>query len=1015
MTAFGPYAAKQCIDFGALGGRNFFLIAGPTGAGKTALLDAICFALYGDTSGAERDARQMRSDHAAPDVVTAVTFDFALANDAYRVTRSPEQLRASRRGDGLAKQVQKASLWKRTGRCDEDEGELLASKVTEVNDRVERLMGFTSSEFRQVVVLPQGRFRRLLTSDSAEREKILETLFSTEDYRRIQEALKQRARAMEVENAKLATRRQEVLDELRAENREELTRRLEEMNEELEERKEQVAALVQARAVARARLDAGRKAAEALADLERARAALAKIESGAEAVAARREALARARLALPLRETLRHRDDAAKQADAAACSRRGVEMRLRAGRALHEETAEALRRESAREPARRTAADTLHRLQSLAGKSSELAGARRRLAQTETRAARVEHAIKVASGKLAAFEHQEKTLQEELRALRAAAGQMAAHAQTVAALESQRQARATLEAKRSEAAGAETRHATLIAEVEAAENSLHAAKGELGRLQHAWDVGQAAVLAAELEDETPCPVCGSIEHPAPASSSEDTPRQEQIESARGACEGQERRLAAVRTQASEATSALTAVRSQVTTIAEHLGARADEELDSLAQATEEAKKLLAASQSAAERVASGEKRVVETGAALAEERRRLDEARKALSDVKGELGAARTVVERVEAELPEYVREPDALARATSIAVEKRNLLETALERARKQAADADKSRAALATELESAKKAENEAIARLEDICTRLTTALEAAGFDDERQLRDALIGEAEMDSIDARIKEHERALAAARAGHAQAQDKAAGVERPDLEALEKSASQADATHQLAVRREADAGGRLQTLVDRLQRLDVLDGQRAELGARYRVFGRIAKLAEGHNEPGVPFHRFVLAALLDTVLWAASERLRIMSNNRYTLRRSTERGTRRKAQGLELEVDDAYTGVGRPVATLSGGEGFLASLSLALGLADVVQQESGGIRLDAIFVDEGFGTLDPEALDLAIRALLDLQAGGRMVGIISHVPELKERIAARLDIQPGMGGSRAEFALAPA
>ena len=138
-----------------------------------------------------------------------------------------------------------------------------------------------------------------------------------------------------------------------------------------------------------------------------------------------------------------------------------------------------------------------------------------------------------------------------------------------------------------------------------------------------------------------------------------------------------------------------------------------------------------------------------------------------------------------------------------------------------------------------------------------------------------------------------------------------------------------------------------------------------------------------------------------------------MMSNNRYTLRRSTERGSRRKSEGLELEVDDSYTGVGRPVATLSGGEGFLASLSLALGLADVVQQESGGIRLDAIFVDEGFGTLDPEALDLAVRALIDLQRGGRMVGIISHVPELKERVEARLEVTRGKDGSHASFRLA--
>lgn len=1022
MTAFGPYAGTQVIDFRELGDRNFFLITGPTGAGKTAILDAICFALYGDTSGEERDARQMRSDHAAADVLTEITFDFTLGNDEYRVTRSPEQTRASRRGEGTTKQPGKAALWKRSdcGLQGEDgqdraagavEGaDLLASKLTEVNDRVERLMGFTSSEFRQVVVLPQGRFRRLLTSDSAEREKILETLFSTEDYRRIQEALKQRARTIEVENAKLGTRRQEVLEELGAENREELVVRRDEMTRDLTKQKAQVAALFEARTLAQGGLAKGKKAAEVLFELDRTQKALAKIEAGADEIAARRETLARARRALPLRETLRHREEAASQAQAAATRCGGVGVRLSAAEAVYKDTGKHLEREQAREPERKAAADAVHRLQGLAGKCTELAAARKRLSEAGAAAARLAQTVQAASEKVATLDRHEKSLQVELRELGCAAGQAAAQAQTVEALERQHRTRAMLETKRVALTGAQTRHAELGTEVEAAERALTEAKAELTHLQQAWDNSQAGVLAAQLKDGHPCPVCGSTDHPTAATSSQNTPRQEQIASARTSRETLDRRLADVRSEASDASSALAAVRMEIATLAEQLGPRADQHLDSIAQAAAEAKKLFLASQSAAERVASIEKSLAEAGIALVEERHRLAEAQKTQSDVKGELGAARAVVERVETELPEDMREPDALARATAGAIEREKLLGEALENARTQAAGADKTRAALAAELESARKTETEAAARNEEISARLAAGVEAAGFDDDKQVRAALISAAEIDSVDARIKEYDGALAAARAARDEAAKKGAGVERPDVAALEKTASEADAVHELAVRCETDLGGRLKTLVGRIERLDALETQRAELAARYEVFGRISKLADGHNEPGVPFHRFVLAALLDAVLWAASERLRVMSNNRYTLRRSTERGTRRKAQGLELEVDDAYTGIGRAVATLSGGEGFLASLSLALGLADVVQQESGGIRLDAIFVDEGFGTLDPEALDLAIRALIDLQEGGRMVGIISHVPELRERIGARLEVKAGKDGSSAEF-----
>jgi len=177
-------------------------------------------------------------------------------------------------------------------------------------------------------------------------------------------------------------------------------------------------------------------------------------------------------------------------------------------------------------------------------------------------------------------------------------------------------------------------------------------------------------------------------------------------------------------------------------------------------------------------------------------------------------------------------------------------------------------------------------------------------------------------------------------------------------------------------------------------------------------VLGRLSEVANGNNPRRMTFQRFVLATLLDEVLEAASLRLLRMSRGRYALQRVREQGDQRVAGGLDLEVFDHDTGGTRPANTLSGGEGFLASLSLALGLADVVQSRAGGIQLDTLFVDEGFGTLDPESLDFAIRTLLDLQQAGRLVGIISHVTELRERIDVRLEVRPGVAGSQAVLRL---
>jgi exonuclease SbcC len=184
------------------------------------------------------------------------------------------------------------------------------------------------------------------------------------------------------------------------------------------------------------------------------------------------------------------------------------------------------------------------------------------------------------------------------------------------------------------------------------------------------------------------------------------------------------------------------------------------------------------------------------------------------------------------------------------------------------------------------------------------------------------------------------------------------------------------------------------------------------EVEQKYAEIGHLAEVANGKNQYGLTFERFVLGALLDDVTIAATARLKLMSRGRYYLQRTLDRSRRNAAGGLELEVFDTYTGLARSIATLSGGETFLASLALALGLADIVQSYAGGIHLDTIFVDEGFGSLDPEAMELALRALIDLQAAGRLVGIISHVSEMKERISARLEVKVTDKGSEAAFVM---
>jgi exonuclease SbcC len=229
-------------------------------------------------------------------------------------------------------------------------------------------------------------------------------------------------------------------------------------------------------------------------------------------------------------------------------------------------------------------------------------------------------------------------------------------------------------------------------------------------------------------------------------------------------------------------------------------------------------------------------------------------------------------------------------------------------------------------------------------------------------------------------------------------------------MDALHQSFGAAKENLEKMIREEQDLNNEMKKIKKMITDIGIIDKESEELGRKFQTIGTLSDWANGVNVKKITFQRYVQATFLDDVLIAASRRLTVMSKGRFHLRRVTEHHDRRKSGGLNLEIDDAYTGTPRPVSTLSGGESFLAALSLALGLADVVQSYSGGMRLDTLFIDEGFGSLDSESLDCALRTLMDLRKGGRLVAIISHVSELRERIDTRLEIIPGTAGSSARF-----
>jgi DNA repair protein SbcC/Rad50 len=1011
--AFGPYAKELVLDFDDLGSQTLFLIHGPTGAGKTTILDAMCFALYGVCSGDDRDGKRVRSDLADPEMVTDVCFDFRLGGEEYRVYRKPDQLKPRRRGEGTTTTRLEAVLWRRTNlKTPQDEGIVLANQWKSVTEHVERLLGFRSDQFRQVVMLPQGEFRRLLLADSRQRQEILEILFQTQLYRRIEEALKQAAKDLKQEIVRTDDNLKFILKEAEVASEAELKERQEAVIADWQEKQAALEPLAALEKDAQEKVAQAKRAAEKIKEQIDAQVELEALQKRTPVCDENRLMLARARQATAIVGDERNLDARTKEAKQADLSL--SKARERTGQAVAEKESadKRLDVQTNKQPARDEARKQLDRLNDLSEKVEQLLDATRVFAKADKELDRatteLESVTRSRDECIAAIEEaRDRLVQAEKTADR----------MEFLSLKCQEADKACARLK--QLGKARKREAPLAKELEKARDLsvrsqaiLETIIAERAALEAAWIQGQAAILAARLSSGDPCPVCGSTDHPRLATSDRPLPDEEALQSKGEEIDRLREQQECARNEAASWEKEISAVQAEVRLLEEGLGELAGQPLTRMDADRKALKDQLAIAQDAGKQAEA----IKQERAALDKRRALLTEQWTAVSEKRSQASADRQQAEAIALErgsgIPDAYKKPGALDKAKARAEEQLRQLEEAFELARKQASQANEALATCKAAEDAASDSAITAAQRLMAQREHFHKTLQEAGFRDEQSFKSAKKTSAEIETLEKAIQAFDRKLTAAKDRLSRAQQAAAGLEAPDVATLSKMAAKARQDRELAVRAEAMLATKRDRLNGWAEECARLAATKDRLDADYAIRGRIAEVANGGNSEGITFQRFVLAALLDDVLLAASKRLHIMSNGRFQLQRVRERSDRRSAGGLDLEVHDTYSGTARPVSTLSGGESFLASLSLALGLADVVQTYSGGIQLDAVFVDEGFGSLDPEALDLALKALIDLQRNGRIVGIISHVPTLREIIDARLEVSAERSGSTARFVI---
>ena len=1002
VTAFGAFGGTVEVSFEDLACSGLFLLHGETGAGKTTLLDAIGFALYGRVPGERGKARRLRSDHAASGTSTEVQLEATLGGRRMRITRKPEQERAKLRGTGTTTEQARVLLEEQAG----GSWRAVSTRVGEADAEIADLMGMSADQFFQVVLLPQGEFARFLHADAGDRAKLLQRLFGTDRFHAVEEWL--------------ARRRKATADEVR----------------EAEAGISGLLARVAQAAGVPVPSDDPEPSDDPLPSddpepsddplppagwaAQLAEAAAAAAAAGRAQVAGHRQELDQAldlqRDAERLAERQRRRQDAVDTRDRLAAAQADLQDRraelAAAARAAEvapalteaDRTSRALAQARVREDQARQRAAAAPGVTAPPGASA-----------AELRAAGQEHVTRL--GGLEALRSVSRQADDEDQAAEAARASAAALAAQVdaatAELANWQQQRPGLSRERDQAAEAGQRLPAVRAEADrygrAADDAsaLVKALADKRRQERAWSTakleaaelimraarlredridGMRAELAATLVNGAPCPVCGSLDHPELCELQGERVTREQEEAADAEAAAATERAESTGTRlgaADERVNVLSArLREAGFAEAADLPEAEVRQLESTARdLAGQAGKLAAAAAGHAELQAALEaldQAIADTGKQLAE----LTEQRE--SGLRQAAGADLRAGRHRESLLAQLGGQPD---------------LDTALTAAR-QAADA---LTAAADAADATMRAEDDT-RRAGDLAVQ---AAAEAGFADLEAARRAQRDASWRAAADQAIREHEassRAVAELLADP----DLDVALDPPaDLAGARAAVGEARQVHDDTVAAYDRAKHRAEQLADLAPRLAARLDELKPLADRAAEARRLADLAAGlgANTLRMTLSSFVLAARLEEVAAAASERLLKMTSGRYSLvHTDARRGAGRS--GLGLLACDGWTGVDRDTSTLSGGETFLASLALALGLADVVTAEAGGTRIEALFVDEGFGSLDEDTLEEVMTVLDGLREGGRTVGIVSHVAELRQRIPAQVRVHKGQAGS---------
>ncbi|EHC6230411.1 SMC family ATPase [Listeria monocytogenes serotype 1/2a] len=1011
MQAFGAYAKKEVIDFEKLGTEQIFVISGKTGAGKSTIFDAISFAIFGKANTFDRESFSMRSHFATDKEITEVTLAFRLKDKIYQISRIPQQEIAKQRGNGTTTSPQKAELYELIN----DEMKLLASSVRDVNTKMEELIQLNVDQFRQILMIPQGEFRELLVSDSKEKEVILQRLAHTVYYEKVENLLWEKQKQAEIlvvearkkvaELAELSLPGVEVsgkttseISVLQAEAIQSEQMILTELENKLSIIRKQTSEAVEKVTLAKEQLLDWQnldKYTEEIATLEIEKDFYQAIEVRLEAAKRASNLGSQDALCIRLKEQLETAEQTEKQV---AFEAEEVKVQFSHVKKQKEALAE---KEAELEINKRT----LFQLEEMEPKILELEmiSIQKRRAELEWKEATtlLEEIVNSEQKIIAELQSVESRLVEINQAELTYLEVINKRTTVEAIIEKEQELvskRMKMVAWDSEKQTEEQKLVQLLAEKAEIETTIEQEETKLQK-------EQAATIAAHLHDGEACPVCGSDSHPALAKFGE-TANLETLEVAKG--------------KLHEKLLAITTTEKTISQLEWQLNEWAGIKELSLTEVQQTLTENIQLANNLAEQIAQLQAKVAQKEtiqATLESLNNKQNETITEKNKVALEVEKLHQQVQMVSGKLSYLEQSIPTEFRDKVVFESKKKELSEKIEAHIKQANQVDalfrqteKETTRLESTLQSAQKTTVDAKEALQVQREIFKEAMKQNDFLSYDAYKQAFMSAEEQKIQEEKVADYERKRHLAVSRQADLKEKLQNKQKPNIEQLEfimkeKQLELSQSEENTMKQREFVT--KRKELVENYQN-SIQTVEQAE--ENYADIGLLADAARGKNARRLTFERYILAMFLDTIIHRANHRLSKMTSGRFELQRKMEKAKGNVQSGLELEVFDEYTGLTRHVKTLSGGESFKTSLALALSLAEVVQEMAGGISLETMFIDEGFGTLDPESLEAAVECLLETQENGRLVGIISHVPELKERISARLEVTATNHGSTTKF-----